>query len=131
MTLVGEAANPKFGTLTNANEATGKSRFASNVSRTFSVNDAIRTGCEAPRNHEIDFDLDFDAAAAHQQLGFACTLSRELRVWIHSLHSRRLYKTILSITKNPHDAEEALQDTFLRAYFLARVLGSKALGRKS
>ena len=35
---------------------------------------------------------------------------------LYTLYSRRLYKTILSITRNPHDAEEALQDTFLRAY---------------
>lgn len=35
---------------------------------------------------------------------------------LHSTYSRRLYKTIVSITKNREDAEDALQDTFLRAY---------------
>jgi RNA polymerase sigma-70 factor (ECF subfamily) len=35
---------------------------------------------------------------------------------LHTLYSRRLYQTILAITKNPQDAEDALQDTFLRAY---------------
>jgi RNA polymerase sigma-70 factor (ECF subfamily) len=35
---------------------------------------------------------------------------------LHSIYSGRLYRTILSIAKNPHDAEEALQETFLRAY---------------
>ena len=35
---------------------------------------------------------------------------------IHATYSRRLYKTILAITKNTEDAEDALQDTFLRAY---------------
>jgi RNA polymerase sigma-70 factor (ECF subfamily) len=35
---------------------------------------------------------------------------------LHSTYSKRLYQTILSITRNPHDAEEALQETFLRAY---------------
>ena len=35
---------------------------------------------------------------------------------LYSIFSRRLYQTIFSITRNPHDAEEALQDTFLRAY---------------
>jgi RNA polymerase sigma-70 factor (ECF subfamily) len=35
---------------------------------------------------------------------------------LYTIYSRRIYKTILSITRNPHDAEEALQDTFLRAY---------------
>ena len=31
-------------------------------------------------------------------------------------YSRRLYRTIYSITKTPEDTEDALQDTFLRAY---------------
>lgn len=35
---------------------------------------------------------------------------------LHSTYSRRLFQSILSITRNPHDAEEALQETFLRAY---------------
>lgn len=35
---------------------------------------------------------------------------------IHALYSRRLYKTIIAITKNPADAEDALQDTFLRVH---------------
>lgn len=35
---------------------------------------------------------------------------------LRSLYSRRIYKTILAITKNREDAEDALQDTFLRAY---------------
>jgi RNA polymerase sigma-70 factor (ECF subfamily) len=35
---------------------------------------------------------------------------------LHVLYSRRLYRTIVAIMKNPQDAEDALQDTFLRAY---------------
>jgi RNA polymerase sigma-70 factor, ECF subfamily len=35
---------------------------------------------------------------------------------LHTLYSQRLYRTIMAITKNPQDAEDALQDTFLRAY---------------
>lgn len=35
---------------------------------------------------------------------------------VHVLYSRRLYQTIVAIVKNPQDAEDALQDTFLRAY---------------
>jgi RNA polymerase sigma-70 factor (ECF subfamily) len=34
----------------------------------------------------------------------------------YALYSRRLYKTIISITKHSEDAEDALQETFLRAY---------------
>ena len=35
---------------------------------------------------------------------------------LHATYSRRIYKTILGVTKNPQDAEDALQETFLRAY---------------
>ena len=35
---------------------------------------------------------------------------------LYATYSGRLYKTIFSIIRNPDDAEEALQDTFLRAY---------------
>jgi RNA polymerase sigma factor (sigma-70 family) len=33
-----------------------------------------------------------------------------------SLYSKRVRRTILGITKNPEDAEDAMQDTFLRAF---------------
>ena len=32
------------------------------------------------------------------------------------LYSRRVYRTLLGVTNNPHDAEDALQDAFLRAF---------------
>ena len=35
---------------------------------------------------------------------------------LYASHSRRLYKTIIAITQNAEDAEDALQETFLRAY---------------
>ena len=35
---------------------------------------------------------------------------------LQKLYSNRLYKRILSITRNHEDAEDALQDTFMRAY---------------
>jgi len=33
-----------------------------------------------------------------------------------NLYYRRVYRTVLGITNNPHDAEDALQDAFLRAF---------------
>jgi RNA polymerase sigma-70 factor (ECF subfamily) len=45
---------------------------------------------------------------------------------LHSLYSGRLYQTILSITRNPHDAEEALQDTFLRAHLAIKKFEGKS-----
>jgi RNA polymerase sigma-70 factor, ECF subfamily len=35
---------------------------------------------------------------------------------LYGTYSRRLYKTIVAITKNREDAEDALQETFLRAH---------------
>jgi RNA polymerase sigma-70 factor, ECF subfamily len=35
---------------------------------------------------------------------------------LHALYSLRLYRTIIAITKNPEDAQDALQETFLRAH---------------
>jgi RNA polymerase sigma-70 factor, ECF subfamily len=35
---------------------------------------------------------------------------------LHTTYSRRLYRTIIAMTKDSQDAEDALQETFLRAY---------------
>jgi hypothetical protein len=35
---------------------------------------------------------------------------------LHAIYSRRLFRTIVRITKSPEDAEDALQDTLLRAH---------------
>jgi RNA polymerase sigma-70 factor, ECF subfamily len=35
---------------------------------------------------------------------------------LYRIYSQRLYKTIIAITRSPEDAEDALQETFLRAY---------------
>lgn len=45
---------------------------------------------------------------------------------LHSVYSARLYQTILSITRNSPDAEEALQDTFLRAYLAIKTFEGKS-----
>lgn len=45
---------------------------------------------------------------------------------LHATYSRRLYRTILSVTKNTHDAEEALQDAFLRAYLAIKTFKGKS-----
>jgi len=45
---------------------------------------------------------------------------------LYSTYSRRLFETILSITRNPHDAEEALQETFLRAYLAIKTFEGKS-----
>ena len=55
--------------------------------------------CEAARNNEIVGSAGLPGIAE-----------------LHALYSRRLYKTIVAITKNHEDAEDILQDTFLRAH---------------
>jgi RNA polymerase sigma-70 factor, ECF subfamily len=45
---------------------------------------------------------------------------------LHSIHCRRLYRTIFRITRNSHDTEEALQDTFLRAYLAIKTFEGKS-----
>ena len=45
---------------------------------------------------------------------------------LHSIYSGRLYRTIFSITRNPQDAEEALQDTFLRAFLAIKTFEGKS-----
>lgn len=46
---------------------------------------------------------------------------------LHSLYSSRLYKTILSITKSPEDAEDALQETFLRAWLAMHTFEGRSM----
>ena len=36
---------------------------------------------------------------------------------LYATYSPRLYRTIIAITKNPEDAQDARQETFLRAHF--------------
>ena len=45
---------------------------------------------------------------------------------LHSNYSGRLYQTILSITRNPHDAEEALEETFFKAYRAIKAFEGKS-----
>jgi RNA polymerase sigma-70 factor, ECF subfamily len=45
---------------------------------------------------------------------------------LYSIYSGRLYRTILSITRNPLDAEEALQETFLQAYLAIKTFEAKS-----
>lgn len=45
---------------------------------------------------------------------------------LYALYARRLYKSIFSITKNAQDSEDALQDTFLRAYVAIHTFEGKS-----
>lgn len=60
------------------------------------------------RPADTDQDLEMVEAA---QAGSTAAFDE-----LQRLYSRRLFSTILRITKNREDAEDALQDTFLRAF---------------
>jgi RNA polymerase sigma-70 factor, ECF subfamily len=45
---------------------------------------------------------------------------------LYKLYARRLYYTIFSITKSPEDAEDALQETFLRAHRAIRTFEGRS-----
>ena len=64
----------------------------------------------------VDYSAEQRMAAVDSLVAAAQAGSSTAFEELHSMYAGRLYKTIASITRNPHDAEEALQDTFLRAY---------------
>ena len=45
---------------------------------------------------------------------------------LYALYAGRLYKSIFGITKNAQDSEDALQDTFLRAYVAIHTFEGKS-----
>lgn len=45
---------------------------------------------------------------------------------LHAIYSRRLYSTIIAITKNPEDAEDVLQETFLRIHRAIQTFEGRA-----
>jgi hypothetical protein len=54
---------------------------------------------------------------------------------LYAIYSPRLYRTITAITKNPEDAQDALQETFLRAHLYCRdsfacIPGDKLNGKQ-
>lgn len=45
---------------------------------------------------------------------------------LYAIYSARIYRTIAAITRNQQDAEDALQETFLRAYLAIRTFEGRA-----
>jgi RNA polymerase sigma-70 factor, ECF subfamily len=65
-------------------------------------------------------DTEAAAQRADPLVTAACEGSSTAFAELQSRYSRRLYGTIMSITKNREDAEDVLQDTFLRAFLSLR-----------
>jgi RNA polymerase sigma-70 factor (ECF subfamily) len=60
-----------------------------------------------------------EGACAHRERVLVCAAqsgSASAFAELRGLYSQRIYRRILSITKNKEDAEDALQESFLRAY---------------
>lgn len=45
---------------------------------------------------------------------------------LYGIYSPRLYRTIIAITKNPEDAQDALQETFLRAHLRVQAFEGRS-----
>lgn len=65
-----------------------------------------------PNIHTVDRAVARD----NKMVSDAQAGSPEAFTELHAIYSQRLYKTILAITKSPEDAEDALQETFLRVH---------------
>jgi RNA polymerase sigma-70 factor (ECF subfamily) len=85
--------------------------------------DMIQIDCAGPVLNSVDHAARLNADTVNQTIaadndGVSAVQARSSEDFreLHSLYSRRLYRTILAITKNPQDAEDVLQNTFLRAY---------------
>jgi RNA polymerase sigma-70 factor (ECF subfamily) len=73
------------------------------------------------RDTSLDFKKTESAALRDSQLASAFLAgSADAFAELQRLYSRKLYSTIFRITKNREDAEDALQETFMRAYLALR-----------
>jgi RNA polymerase sigma-70 factor (ECF subfamily) len=71
----------------------------------------------AERSLGIQPLVNWDAAAHDEELMHAAKAGCEMAFEeLQRMYAQRLYKRILSITRNHEDAEDALQDTFMHAY---------------
>ena len=76
-----------------------------------------KTISDTHENVPVNLPLGQLAADRDQQLVSAAKAgSHEAFTELQNLYAQRLYNTIVRITKNQEDAEDALQDTFLRVY---------------
>jgi RNA polymerase sigma-70 factor, ECF subfamily len=80
---------------------------------------------------ELSFDYVANGLASQSDLRLiaAARAGSEMAfAELHRLYARRLYRKILSITKNHEDAEDVLQETLMRAYMgLASFEGKSKL----
>jgi RNA polymerase sigma-70 factor (ECF subfamily) len=69
---------------------------------------------------EVSFENTYALEKANSRddetLADALTGSHTAFASLYGVYSRRLYRTIIAITKDTQDAEDALQETFLRAH---------------
>ena len=85
--------------------------------------DMIQIDCTVPVLNTVDHAARLNVDTVERTIagdneGVSAIQARSSEYFrnLHSLYSRRLYRTILAIRKNPQDAEDVLQNTFLRAY---------------
>jgi RNA polymerase sigma-70 factor, ECF subfamily len=81
----------------------------------------------AEQSPAISPTMDYEALARDESLILAARSgSHAAFAELQRTYSQRVYKRILSITRNREDAEDALQDTFLNAYLALSSFEGKA-----
>ncbi len=87
-----------------------------------------RAGMKTARSDSsLSIVVEADARAREAELVIVAQAgSMEAFEELQKLHWCRLYRTVLSITKNREDAEDVLQDTFLRAYIALRTFEGRS-----
>lgn len=80
-----------------------------------------------PSDKNVSGAPDHTTPLSHQHLILAARSGcRAAFNELWDLYSRRIYRTTLSITKNEQDAEDALQDSFLRAFLALESFEGRA-----
>jgi RNA polymerase sigma-70 factor, ECF subfamily len=76
-----------------------------------------RVAGSLPPDHEVSRSGAYTTPLSEQHLVLAARSGcRSAFNELWNLYSRRVYSTVLNITKNRQDAEDALQDSFFRAF---------------
>jgi len=92
-------------------------------SPTSRIGAAINRKTQSPRNQSVEHAIEAREVRITTAPRMGSTMAFDE---LQKVYSSRLFKTILRITKNWEDAEDALQDTFLRAYLALHGFGGRS-----
>jgi RNA polymerase sigma-70 factor, ECF subfamily len=99
----------------DTNDAWGQKCIDLEMEETMDISDAYSS--QVVMTMSSDNATDYDALHTDQRLVLAAQSGCQAafgELW--TLYSRRIYRTVFSITNNAQDAEDAMQESFLRAF---------------